>query len=1258
MHILHTLILSFILLFTLLGCGDKSATTQQEHGNKDDIVIPQKGFSAGADQAVLVGDDVTLSVSIFDSQKDFQQIKWKENGKIIGEGKNFTTNTLAVGPHTITLEVIDAQGVKRYDSISITIKAPSTTNTPPTANAFSITLNEDTTSSTKALSGSDSDGDALTYRLISYPKHGKLVGSYARLRYIPHANYHGTDSFYYKTNDGTIDSQVAKVSIMIHAINDAPVVHSQEINVSTTGNVDILLSGEDVDGDSLTFDIAQPPSHMSALTGSGTHYTYTPTITQNATDSFTFTAYDGEAYSQAGTVTIHIIKPPTPIKASPVIIAQIQKTSSPININTRVKWEGDGVTLVDVQLPTNKKETVTFDPTGMVHFTPTWYLNNLPKDVETNATMTYTIKDKFNLTASSTITIPLIGTKDPKAFILTYDTNANKTIKVPVKSTNGFFKIDWGDGNVNTYHDNTDVSTHTYTDTDATHQVKIYSITSIYHWNNGMSQAEKNQLLSIDQWGDTKWNTMYTAFDDCRNLKLKATDIPDLSQVTSMMAMFRGTAINTPINNWDVSHITDMQSVFSRADKFNQPLDNWDVSHVKRTLHMFSGAKAFNQDLSTWDISSIAGFPTTSNWLTMTAMFNDTNLSIDNYDKLLNAWSKLTFQGPIEFTLGTKYTAYDAHKILVDKGWHIIDGGFTSPNPITANPVLVKFEKNPTSSLTISFDENNVQGDDVILTDVALTRNSKGTVSILSDNRILYTPTWYEDNLPKDIVTNVTIKYTITDKYNERTSNIITVPIKGTKDIKPFIVTYDTNSNKTIKVPVKSDNGFFTIDWGDGNVTTYYDDINVTPYTYKDTQDTHQVKIYGITSVIHGNAFWTNGFNELHNQLLSIDQWGDTKWTSMNSAFTDCTNLTLNANDTPNLSNVTEMNQMFKNTAISTNSKMSEWDVSGVKNMSSLFYEASNFNQDISRWDVSNVETMSDMLSGSTLSSRNLDRLLYRWSKLDLKENVTLGLPMGLEYTQITSFNTITSKGWTINNAIENNNPNTYAFITEWETTADNESITIFANPGFDYNYTIEWDDTEKNTSVTGSITHTYLYAGSHTVKIYGKFPQMLQSASTYAEKLKKVTQWGSQIWESMDSAFARCKDLVISATDTPDLSNTSSMRSMFYDATNFDSDISSWDVSNITNMRYILSYAQAFNKDISSWDVSNVTDMGDFFKNASAFDQNLSIWDVSKVTSMTTIFYNTNMSEDNLRDTVTTWITKYPTLSTKNYLKARYLPQ
>ena len=77
------------------------------------------------------------------------------------------------------------------------------------------------------VTAADVDGDSLIYSVVSGPAHGTVAmnadGSFS---YNPDVNYNGTDSFTYKVNDGIVDSNVATVSIMVTAVNDAPVANN------------------------------------------------------------------------------------------------------------------------------------------------------------------------------------------------------------------------------------------------------------------------------------------------------------------------------------------------------------------------------------------------------------------------------------------------------------------------------------------------------------------------------------------------------------------------------------------------------------------------------------------------------------------------------------------------------------------------------------------------------------------------------------------------------------------------------------------------------------------------------------------------------------------------------------------------------------------------------------------------------------------------------------------------------------------------
>src|SRR5690606_2805231 len=88
-----------------------------------------------------------------------------------------------------------------------------------------------------------------------------------------------------------------------------------------------------------------------------------------------------------------------------------------------------------------------------------------------------------------------------------------------------------------------------------------------------------------------------------------------------------------------------------------------------------------------------------------------------------------------------------------------------------------------------------------------------------------------------------------------------------------------------------------------------------------------------------------------------------------------------------------------------------------------------------------------------------------------------------------------------------------------------------------------------------------------YTVIITGDFPRIFFNNSGDKNKIKKILQWGSIEWHSMENAFSGCSNLEINALDTPDLSMVTNMSSMFFEAAFFNSPINNWDVSNVTDM-------------------------------------------------------------------------------------------
>ena len=62
----------------------------------------------------------------------------------------------------------------------------------------------------------DADGNSLTATLVSGPASGALtLNADGTFTYTPNADFYGTDTFTYRANDGTVNSNVATVTITV-----------------------------------------------------------------------------------------------------------------------------------------------------------------------------------------------------------------------------------------------------------------------------------------------------------------------------------------------------------------------------------------------------------------------------------------------------------------------------------------------------------------------------------------------------------------------------------------------------------------------------------------------------------------------------------------------------------------------------------------------------------------------------------------------------------------------------------------------------------------------------------------------------------------------------------------------------------------------------------------------------------------------------------------------------------------------------------
>jgi len=196
------------------------------------------------------------------------------------------------GSDSFTYKANDRTDDSNVASVSVTVDP---VNDQPTADdQFPPAFDEDT-SLAITLTGDDIDGDALTFTIVNDPSDGTITGTLPNITYTPDPNFNGGDSFTFKVNDGTVDSDTATVLLTVTPINDPPTVTILPIVVGEDGVATGTVVAEDVDeGDSLSFNVTTPPAHgtVSTIDPVTGVFTYTPILNFNGTDSFTVTVGD------------------------------------------------------------------------------------------------------------------------------------------------------------------------------------------------------------------------------------------------------------------------------------------------------------------------------------------------------------------------------------------------------------------------------------------------------------------------------------------------------------------------------------------------------------------------------------------------------------------------------------------------------------------------------------------------------------------------------------------------------------------------------------------------------------------------------------------------------------------------------------------------------------------------------------------------------------------------------------------------------
>ena len=584
---------------------------------------------AGADQEVDEGATVTLSGTVSDDDPgDTLTYSWTHDGAlaitITGSDSlsaSFTAPDVAANTTiTVTLTVDDGT-VEVSDTLQVTIA--DSPNSPPTVNAGQD--QEVDEGATVTLSGTVSDddpGDTLTY---SWTHDGALAititgsDSLSASFTAPDVAANTTITVTLTVDDGTVEVSDTLQVTVTDSPNSPPTVNAgqdQEVDEGATVTLSGTVSDDDP-GDTLAYSWTHDGALAITITGSDSlSASFTaPDVAANTTITVTLTVDDGTVEvsdTLQVTVTDSPNSPPT-VNAGP---------DQEIDEGSTVTLNGNATDADDDSLTYSWRQTSglpAVDLRGASTPSPTFTAPAVASD--TVFIFEMTVYDGSER-STDTVEVTIRDIPDIPYFVTTWRTGAaGESITIPVGGATGTYTVDWGDGNtsVNVSGD----QTHVYGDA-GTYTVRISGDFTRIYLNDHPSNADK--LASIEQWGDIRWESMKSAFHGASNMAYRATDIPVLSDVTSMRYMFYDApSFDGNLSGWDVSRVTDMAGAFWGASSFDGDLSGWEVSRVTDMTGAFWGASSFDGDLSGWDVSSVTD---------MTSMFSRAS----SFDGDLSGW--------------------------------------------------------------------------------------------------------------------------------------------------------------------------------------------------------------------------------------------------------------------------------------------------------------------------------------------------------------------------------------------------------------------------------------------------------------------------------------------------------------------------------------------------------------------------------------------------------------------------------------------
>ena len=569
--------------------------------------------------------------------------------------------------------------------------------------------------------------------------------------------------------------------------------------------------------------------------------------------------------------------------------------------------------------------------------------------------------------------------------------------------------------------------------------------------------ASLTTIPSIGYWNVSNVLYMNSCFNDC-----SITNINDINNwgsttsnvvdATSMFSVLNATSLN--LSSWDVSSLTNISDMFFNSSLVSIDLTNWSSNVITNFISAFQGCNSLTTvtgietlinsnatDISTLfdDCSSLAAINAsawdTSSVVTATQVFNRctslTSINMSNLDL-----SSMTNMSQM-FRNCSSLTTLDV------SGWK--NGGsiimaflFSNASQLVSIDLSASVCTPSNTSGMYSGCTNLVSTD---MTGWDFT-NTVAVSSMFSNASNLETITGHEDFRFTGLTTSMNYMFTNCSSLTTLDTSLWAVTgvtsfqytfsgctVLTALDLSGWNTTNATDMTWTF-AQMQSLVSLDLTGWDTSNVTTtlaaFYDLRSVTSTSLIGFEDLDVSSVvnaefmfggttqndgfpsgggnnfdlsnWRFTSLVNGNQMFKN------NRLIStldVSNWDMSLVTNIDSIFETldfCTSMI--GLNTWNTGLVQNFEAAFQNNKINPNIDIAGWDVSSATNMKDMVYDCDLFDQDLSGWDINQVSNFTSFMTNSSgMSTANYDATLIGWAaQIPLAYNGTLDFG-GSQYT-------------------------------------------------------------------------------------------------------------------------------------------------------------------------------------------------------------------------------------------------------------------